>query len=90
MLSTKITEKKGIMMQFDYHIPVSIALNHAREKGLSGRLEIQHLANGVNQDVVLSMYIISEENKMLSAVFPFPRLFSDLTFDKVITPKAKE
>ncbi len=69
--STIVTQKGGQQLLFDKLIPMKKALFLARNQGLAGRLEIQHLLSEDLQEYTLSLYFITEENKIVGRIYPY-------------------
>lgn len=68
---TSIRNKNGIEIIFQNYIPVEKAILLARENGLVGRLTIQHKWINKNEEVVCTEYNITNENKIVCAIFPY-------------------
>lgn len=68
---TLIFQKGGLVLQINQHIKIKEAILLARENGLVGRLEIQHLLRSTNEEVAYSIYSINDKNEIVSAIYPF-------------------
>lgn len=67
---TYIVQKEQIQIGFKEHIPTKKAIQHARDYGLSGRIEIHHIIEIEETPVTYSMSFINQNNKITGQLFP--------------------
>lgn len=84
---TRVIQKRGKTLNFEKFITAKKAMLLARESGLEGRLEIQHLIIENQEEVLYSMYSINERNKIVCAVYPHRHLIRNFFLDKAISTK---
>lgn len=61
-------EKQEII---SHYLTAKDATLFARKSGLAGRLEIQHWLKGKTGEVLYSLYMINEQNKIVGAIHPY-------------------
>lgn len=73
MENTKIYQNDKLILDIKCHLSIEKAILLARENGLSGRLEIQHVLITSGETYTYTITYINEKNQRSGAVFPFAR-----------------
>lgn len=88
--ATKIINHEGKSLDFKKYIPVKKAALLSREHGFAGRLQIQHTIKTKKDEITHSFYTINEQNKVISAIFPYQNLFVQSLLYNRIPSKTKQ
>lgn len=81
---TIIMQKWKKIIQHPYYLSVKKAITLGRANGLQERLEIQHWYGENDEEVMISLYSINQDDKIVGAIFPCLHLVRHLVFEEIL------